>query len=107
MEAYAAAYREYFARHAQSGMTPLDPAPRWVVWPGVGTVALGPSARDAAVAADIGRHTGRAIQWAEALGGWRAPARRQPVRGRVLGAGAGQASKPEALLFRSRGKSLW
>ncbi len=72
VEAYAAAYREYFARHAQSGMTPLDPAPRWVVWPGVGTVALGPSARDAAVAADIGRHTSRAIQWAEALGGWRA-----------------------------------
>jgi len=72
VEAFAAGYREYFARHATPEVKSLDPAPRWVVWPGVGTVALGPSAKDAAIAADIVRHTGRAIQWAEALGGWRA-----------------------------------
>ena len=67
---YAEEYREYFARHAKPGMAQLDPAPRWAVWPGVGTIALGSSARDAAVVADIVRHTIRAIQWAEALGGW-------------------------------------
>ena len=72
VEAFAARYREYFARHATPEVKSLDPAPRWVVWPGVGNVALGPSAKDAAIAADIVRHTGRAIQWAEALGGWRA-----------------------------------
>jgi rhamnose utilization protein RhaD (predicted bifunctional aldolase and dehydrogenase)/NAD(P)-dependent dehydrogenase (short-subunit alcohol dehydrogenase family) len=72
VEAFAAGYRAYFARHATPEVKPLDPAPRWMVWPGVGTVALGPSAKDAAIAADIVRHTGRAIQWAEALGGWRA-----------------------------------
>jgi NAD(P)-dependent dehydrogenase (short-subunit alcohol dehydrogenase family) len=72
VESYAAWYREYFARHARQGMTCLDPAPRWAAWPGVGTVALGQTAKDAAITADIVRHTVRAVQWAEALGGWRA-----------------------------------
>jgi rhamnose utilization protein RhaD (predicted bifunctional aldolase and dehydrogenase)/NAD(P)-dependent dehydrogenase (short-subunit alcohol dehydrogenase family) len=72
VEAFARAYREYFTRHATAEVKPLDPAPRWMVWPGVGTVSLGPGAKDAAIAGDIVRHTRRAIQWAEALGGWRA-----------------------------------
>ncbi|MEO8450475.1 MAG: bifunctional aldolase/short-chain dehydrogenase [Gemmatimonadota bacterium] len=71
IERYAAEYRAYFERHQQPGQTCLDPAPRWGVWPGVGTVTLGPTAKDAAIAADIVRHTVRAIQWAESLGGWR------------------------------------
>ncbi len=69
---YARAYQEYFARQESGGMTCLDPAPRWVVWPGHGTVSLGANAKDAAIVADIVRHTVRAIQWAEALGGWKA-----------------------------------
>ena len=69
--AYAQGYREYFSRH-QRGQTRLDPAPRWVLWPGRGSVALGVTAKDAAIASDIARHTMRAIGWAEALGGWRA-----------------------------------
>jgi rhamnose utilization protein RhaD (predicted bifunctional aldolase and dehydrogenase)/NAD(P)-dependent dehydrogenase (short-subunit alcohol dehydrogenase family) len=72
VEEFASAYRDYFQRNARPGLTSLDPAPRWAVWPGVGTVALGGSAKDASITSDIVRHTVRAIQWAEALGGWRA-----------------------------------
>ena len=68
---YIAAYRAYFDRHKQPGQTMLDAVPRWGVWPGVGTVTLGPTAKDAAIAADIVRHTVRAIQLSESLGGWR------------------------------------
>ncbi len=74
IDAYARAYRAYFARHAAEGLMMLDPAPRWVVWPGVGSVGFGHTAKMAAVVRDIARHTARAIQWAEALGGW------QPLR---------------------------
>jgi len=68
---YGARYQGYFDRHA-SDQTRLDPAPRWVVWPGVGSVGFGASAKDADIVLDIARHTARAIQWAESLGGWRA-----------------------------------
>jgi NAD(P)-dependent dehydrogenase (short-subunit alcohol dehydrogenase family) len=69
---YAERYLEYFARNATPGLTCLDPAPRWVVWPGEGVVTLGVSAKDARIVADLARHTTRAIEWAERLGGWRA-----------------------------------
>ncbi|MDB5096953.1 MAG: short-chain dehydrogenase [Cyanobacteria bacterium RYN_339] len=72
VEAYEAAYRAYFDRNTDGKLTCLDPAPRWAVWPGHGTVAFGTSAKKADVIADINRHTMKAIQWAEALGGWRA-----------------------------------
>ncbi len=72
ISSYATAYQAYYERHKQPGQTMLDPAPRWGVWPGVGTVTLGPTAKDAAIAADIVRHTVRAIQWSESLGGWQA-----------------------------------
>ena len=67
---YVQEYQAYFARHA-AGQTCLDPAPRWVIWPGRGSVALGDTARDAAIVGDIARHTMRAIGWAESVGGWR------------------------------------
>jgi len=70
IEAFAANEAAYFARHAGPGHTPLDPAPRWAVVKGAGLVALGTSAKLARQTADIARHTARAIQWAEALGGW-------------------------------------
>jgi NAD(P)-dependent dehydrogenase (short-subunit alcohol dehydrogenase family) len=72
VEGYVRDYKAYFARLATGGLSCLDPAPRWAVWPGQGIVALGSSARDAGIVADITRHTVRAIQWAEKLGGWRA-----------------------------------
>ncbi|HEV8149941.1 MAG TPA: bifunctional aldolase/short-chain dehydrogenase [Gemmatimonadales bacterium] len=69
---YVKRYGEYFARHATRGLTALDPAPRWVVWQGQGFVSFGSSAKEAGIVADIARHTARAIEWAERLGGWRA-----------------------------------
>ena len=68
---YGAGYEQYFARHRTPGLTALDPAPRWAVLPGVGTVTFGGSAAEADIVADIVRHTRRAIQAAETLGGWK------------------------------------
>jgi len=70
--AYVAAYRSYFERHRAPGDGMLDPSPRWVVWPGHGLVGFGKTAYVASLALDIARHTARAIQRAEAMGGWSA-----------------------------------
>ncbi|VAW99753.1 Short-chain dehydrogenase [hydrothermal vent metagenome] len=69
---YANEYRAYFERNATPDLTCLDPAPRWAVWPGHGTLAFGTSVKEAGIIADISRHTAAAIQRAECLGGWRA-----------------------------------
>ncbi|HEB93099.1 MAG TPA: bifunctional aldolase/short-chain dehydrogenase [Gammaproteobacteria bacterium] len=69
---YADEYRTYFERNATPDLTCLDPAPRWAVWPGHGTLAFGASVKEAGIIADISRHTAAAIQRAECLGGWRA-----------------------------------
>mgnify|MGYP005848987807 CR=1 FL=1 len=71
VRAYAEAYRATFAQYA-STQTMLDPAPRWAVWAGHGTLSLAENAKGLGIVDDITRHTIRAIQWAEALGGWRA-----------------------------------
>lgn len=65
-------YKHYFLNNTDGSHTCLDPAPRWGVWPGCGTVSFGASVPDIRVVADIARHTVRSIQWAEALGGWQA-----------------------------------
>ncbi len=70
VERFAADYDAYFVRNAKQESR-LDVAPRWGVWPGQGTLAFGTSLRDARAVADIARHTVRAIQWGELLGGWR------------------------------------
>lgn len=67
---FAEAYADYYRRHASEGLTMLDPAPRWAVWPGRGVVTFGPTVSDADVVRDIAEHTAAVIQWAEALGGW-------------------------------------
>lgn len=67
---YAKAYQDYFQRHAGNGLTALDPAPRWVLWPQQGSVTFGRTLKDVTIVSDIARQTMRAIQWAEALGGW-------------------------------------
>jgi rhamnose utilization protein RhaD (predicted bifunctional aldolase and dehydrogenase)/NAD(P)-dependent dehydrogenase (short-subunit alcohol dehydrogenase family) len=69
---YGDRYRAYFARYAGPSLVALDPAPRWILWPGQGSVAVGRSVREAGIVADITRHTARAIERAERLGGWRA-----------------------------------
>ncbi|MDQ3034683.1 MAG: bifunctional aldolase/short-chain dehydrogenase [Myxococcota bacterium] len=71
VEAYARAYAAYFARHDDGSRTMLDPAPRWAVWKGVGTLAFGTTAKAASQVGDIARSTMRCFQWGEALGGWR------------------------------------
>jgi len=75
VSAFAAAYRAYFREHAPHARTPvqmLDPAPRVILDPELGMVTVGKSAKDAAIVADIYRHTIDAIERAERLGGWQA-----------------------------------
>ncbi|MGA0934034.1 MAG: bifunctional aldolase/short-chain dehydrogenase [Pseudohongiellaceae bacterium] len=69
---YAREYREYFARHDDGSLTCLDPAPRFAVWQGKSLVSFGPNVKRLQVVRDISRHTIKAIQWGEGLGGWRA-----------------------------------
>ena len=73
--AYAAAYREYFDRHAPSAKepkTPLDPAPRVILDPAFGMGCVGRAAQDARIVRDIYDHTIDVILRATALGGYRA-----------------------------------
>jgi rhamnose utilization protein RhaD (predicted bifunctional aldolase and dehydrogenase)/NAD(P)-dependent dehydrogenase (short-subunit alcohol dehydrogenase family) len=65
-------YRAYFERCGATTKQMLDVAPRWAVWPGHGTIAFGATLSAAKIVHDINQHTIAAIQWAEALGGWRA-----------------------------------
>jgi rhamnulose-1-phosphate aldolase/alcohol dehydrogenase len=59
--AYAETYRAYVAAGiaARGERTPLDPAPRVVLIPGVGMFTAGPARSDARIAADLYRHTMR------------------------------------------------
>jgi rhamnose utilization protein RhaD (predicted bifunctional aldolase and dehydrogenase)/NAD(P)-dependent dehydrogenase (short-subunit alcohol dehydrogenase family) len=72
IDRYAADYRAYFERHTNGPLTCLDPAPRWAVWPGYGTIAFDRSVAAAQIITDLVEHTRRAIQMGEALGGWQA-----------------------------------
>lgn len=72
---YAAAYRDYFARHAARAREPkvmLDPAPRVVLDAAFGLGCVGRTVRDAGIVRDIYDHTIDVIQAANALGGYRA-----------------------------------
>ena len=73
--AYAAKYRDYFERYsgrAKEKKTMLDAAPRMALDRGLGFVAAGRSAKDAAIVEELYDHTIDVILRAEALGGWRA-----------------------------------
>jgi NAD(P)-dependent dehydrogenase (short-subunit alcohol dehydrogenase family) len=68
--AYRAAYEAYFHEHqARTGRTleMLDPAPRVVLDPDLGLVAVGRTAHEAAMAEDVYRHTITIIEQAAAL----------------------------------------
>jgi NAD(P)-dependent dehydrogenase (short-subunit alcohol dehydrogenase family) len=69
---YAEEYRKYFARNNRAELTCLDPAPRFAVWKHKGLISFGQNVKRLQVIGDISRHTIKAIQWAEALGGWKA-----------------------------------
>ena len=73
--AYAAAYRDYFARNAGRARQPkvmLDPAPRVVLDPALGLGCVGRSVKDSGIVRDIYAHTIDVIVAATALGGYRA-----------------------------------
>lgn len=73
--AYVEAYRAYFAAHepqARERKTMLDPAPRVVLDPELGLCAVGRTAQDARIVADIYEHTVDIILGATALGGYHA-----------------------------------
>lgn len=73
--AYADEYRAYFARNepkAKDRKTMLDPAPRVVLDPAFGMAAVGRTAKDAAIVADIYEHSIDVFMRAEGLGGWHA-----------------------------------
>jgi rhamnose utilization protein RhaD (predicted bifunctional aldolase and dehydrogenase)/NAD(P)-dependent dehydrogenase (short-subunit alcohol dehydrogenase family) len=79
VDAYARSYRSYFDEHAPQATEPktmLDPAPRMVLDPSFGLAAAGRTATDAAIVAELYRHSMQVMQRAQALGGYRAlPAR--------------------------------
>jgi len=75
VDAYARGYHAYFDEHApqsKEAKTMLDPAPRMVLDPGFGLAAAGSSAKDAAIVAELYRHSMQVMQRAQALGGYRA-----------------------------------
>jgi len=70
---YAEKYREYFQRQSalrSAPLTCLDAAPRWALWPGIGSVSFGPTVASANIVADICEHTMEAMLRAQALGAW-------------------------------------
>ncbi len=72
---YVAEYARYFAEHepqARERKSMLDPAPRVVLDPEFGLCAIGRSAKDAWIVAEIYDHTIDVILRATALGGYRA-----------------------------------
>jgi rhamnose utilization protein RhaD (predicted bifunctional aldolase and dehydrogenase)/NAD(P)-dependent dehydrogenase (short-subunit alcohol dehydrogenase family) len=76
VEGFADEYRRYFLENQDRGRVPLrmlDPVPRVVLDPDLGMLALGRTAGDAAIVADIYRHTIPVLERAEDhLGGYRA-----------------------------------
>jgi rhamnose utilization protein RhaD (predicted bifunctional aldolase and dehydrogenase)/NAD(P)-dependent dehydrogenase (short-subunit alcohol dehydrogenase family) len=69
---YSLSYKVYFDRNTDGHLTCLDPAPGWGIWPQHGTIAFGRSVKETIIVSDIVHHTIRAIQWGEAIGGWKA-----------------------------------
>ena len=70
VEEYATAYQAYFDSHASRHQVCLDRAPRWGVWKNQGLISFGATLKEAGIISDISRHTIKAIQLAEKLGGW-------------------------------------
>ncbi len=70
IDTYSSEYKTYFDRNASNGLTCLDSAPRWGIWPGRGLISFGLNPINATVISDIASHTTRVIQSSELLGGW-------------------------------------
>ncbi len=72
LQDFVSSYKNYFAQHSTGEQTMLDTAPRWAVWPGVGTLSFGPAPKQLRIIEDIARHTQKAIYRAQQLGSWQA-----------------------------------
>jgi rhamnose utilization protein RhaD (predicted bifunctional aldolase and dehydrogenase)/NAD(P)-dependent dehydrogenase (short-subunit alcohol dehydrogenase family) len=72
VNAYADAYRKYFAENNNGSLTMLDPAPRVILDADLGLCTVGRTAKDAVIVEDIYRHTMEIIERATALGAWNA-----------------------------------
>lgn len=72
LENFEDTYRAYFKEHAKPEHTCLDAMPRYGVWKNKGLVYLAGNRKRLEIVSDITRHTIRAIQQGEALGGWQA-----------------------------------
>jgi len=72
IERFKSDYLEYFDKNTDGKLTCLDAAPRFAVWKNKGCVVFGQNAKRMGVISDILDHTLKAVQWGEALGGWKA-----------------------------------
>ena len=75
VEGYVKQYETYFKTHlaqAKDSKTMVDPAPRVIIDPELGMVAIGKNAKAAAIVADIYDHTIDIIQRGTLLGGYQA-----------------------------------
>lgn len=72
IESFAADYLKYFEKNTDGDLTCLDTAPRIAVWKNKGCVVFGPNAKRIRITSDILDHTLKAVQWGEAIGGWKA-----------------------------------
>jgi rhamnose utilization protein RhaD (predicted bifunctional aldolase and dehydrogenase)/NAD(P)-dependent dehydrogenase (short-subunit alcohol dehydrogenase family) len=75
LEEYRRTYRRYVeGQIAAKGVkkTPLDPDPRMILVPGLGLIGIGPTEKDARIAADIYEHTIEIIRDAEGAGRYQA-----------------------------------
>ncbi len=69
---YVTDYKKYFEENRTPQLQILDPAPRVGIWRNAGSIAFGSSVKECNIVADIARHTRRAVQIGESVGGWQA-----------------------------------
>jgi rhamnose utilization protein RhaD (predicted bifunctional aldolase and dehydrogenase) len=70
LEEYISDYRVYFEKYSDGSQVFLESLPKWGIAPGYGLIAFGKDIAEAQTIMEVARHTIRAIQWCEALGGW-------------------------------------
>ncbi|MDH5380415.1 MAG: bifunctional aldolase/short-chain dehydrogenase [Cyclobacteriaceae bacterium] len=70
IHAFVKEYENYFTENNTGDLVQLLPDPRWAIWPGKGRLSFGTSMKEVKIIEDISRHTIKAINQAEHLGGW-------------------------------------
>jgi rhamnose utilization protein RhaD (predicted bifunctional aldolase and dehydrogenase)/NAD(P)-dependent dehydrogenase (short-subunit alcohol dehydrogenase family) len=72
LEQFVADYQSYFEEFSEVDHQILDTMPRYAIWKEKGMVYLAGNHKRLQIVDDISRHTIQAIQYGEALGGWKA-----------------------------------